>query len=157
MQTSREMLVAEARTGAGFDAVLAYGPVLVLALVFGTLIFATGQVVQQGLVDFLIVTVLLGGGAAWMTGRADASTWGKPVELVFHLALLTLAVRFFHYALFEAHLRALQYLAVDALVIFSLGILGWRSTRASLMTRQYGWLYERTGPLTWKLRDEHGL
>ena len=37
-------------------------------------------------------------------------------------------------------------------VLFLLAGLGFRLTRARQMAGQYGWLFERTGPLTWRER-----
>src|SRR4051812_33894120 len=47
---------------------------------------------------FLLVTCLMGGWAAWMTGRAVALTWGPYWQCVLYLALLAWAVRFIHFA-----------------------------------------------------------
>ncbi|MGE3870883.1 MAG: DUF6867 family protein, partial [Pseudorhodoplanes sp.] len=49
--------------------------------------------------QFLFITVLLGGWAAWMTGRASAQTWRPPSSLVIYLLALGVAVRFIHHAL----------------------------------------------------------
>jgi hypothetical protein len=99
---------------------------------------------------FGFVTVLMGGWAAWMTGRAMAITWQPYGLLVVYLLLLAAAVRFIHFALFEGTLLSPQYYLVDAAVILAIGSLGFRFTRARQMATQYRWLYERTGPLTWR-------
>ena len=101
---------------------------------------------------FALVTVILGGWAAWMTGRACALTWRPTWRTILFLLLLTAAVRFIHYALFEGTLLSLHYYLVDAVVVVGIGLLGFRYTRARQMTTQYRWLYERTGPLTWRER-----
>src|SRR3954464_15997684 len=125
---------------------------------------------------FLRVTCLMGGWAAWMTGRAVALTWGpywhdglylrlragagRAVALtwgpywqcVLYLLLLARAVRFIHFALFNGTLHSLHYYLVDAFVIGVIGSIGYRFVRARQMTSQYRWLYERTGPLTWRKR-----
>lgn len=101
---------------------------------------------------FLLVTCLMGGWAAWMTGRAIAITWRPYGQAVLALAVLAWAVRFIHYALFEGTLASLHYYVADAVVILAIGSLGYRVTRARQMTTQYRWLYERTGPLTWRDR-----
>jgi uncharacterized protein DUF6867 len=102
---------------------------------------------------FLLVTCLMGGWAAWMTGRAVALTWAPYWQCALYLALLGCAVRFIHYALFAGTLLSPQYYAVDALVLILIGSTGYRLTRARQMTTQYRWLYERTGPLTWRERQ----
>lgn len=101
---------------------------------------------------FLLVTCLMGGWAAWMTGRAVAITWGPYWQCILYLALMAGAVRFIHYALFQGTLLSLHYYLVDALVIIAIGSVGYRFIRARQMATQYRWLYERTGPLTWRER-----
>jgi hypothetical protein len=111
-----------------------------------------GIVYQTNIIDFLLVTVFLGGGAAYLVGRAMASTWAPILLLVVYTALLTAAVRFIHYALFHGTLLSLHYFAVDVVILGILAALGYRITRAGQMTTQYGWLYRRSGPLTWRRR-----
>jgi hypothetical protein len=99
---------------------------------------------------FVLVTVLMGGWAAWMTGRAMALSWQPYLLGVGYLLILAVAVRFFHYALFGGTLLSIHYYLVDAAVIVTIGSMGFRRTRARQMARQYRWLYERAGPLTWR-------
>ena len=101
---------------------------------------------------FALITVLMGGWAAWMTGRAIAITWRPYWSLVAYLLLLAGVVRFIHYALFEGTLLSLQYYIVDAVVVLLIGSLGFRYYRARQMTTQYRWMYERTGPFSWRER-----
>ncbi|ARQ01170.1 DUF6867 family protein [Pseudorhodoplanes sinuspersici] len=98
---------------------------------------------------FLLVTIFLGGGAAFLSGRAIAGTW-RPSWQVF-LAALALggAVRFFHFALFGGTLLAPYYYAVDTLFCLLFGLWGYRMTRAGQMAEQYGWIYRRAGLLNW--------
>jgi hypothetical protein len=103
---------------------------------------------------FALVTVVMGGWAAWMTGRAMAVTWQPYLLGVAYFLLLAAAVRFIHYALFGGTLLSLHYYVVDALVLVALGSLGFRYTRARQMARQYRWLYERSGPLTWREKGQ---
>ena len=102
--------------------------------------------------QILLVTGAIGGGAAWLTGRAIAQTWRPYWHLVAYIALLGAAVRFVHFALFEADLLApLSYL-VDTLFFLAVGSLAFRVTRTAQMVTQYPWLYERFGPLRWRDR-----
>jgi hypothetical protein len=101
---------------------------------------------------FLLVTVLLGGWLAWMTGRACAETWRGVPETVAYLLILGMAVRFAHFALFHGTLFSLRYYVVDTLVTGAIGLMAWRATRARQMATQYWWLYERDGPFSWKER-----
>ena len=115
-----------------------------------------GVFYQTNIVDFLLVTVFLGGGAAYLVGRAIASTWVPIRLLVVYTILLTAAVRFIHYALFHGTLLSLQYFVVDLVILAVLAALGYRVTRAGQMTSQYGWLYQRVGPLAWRRRSPPG-
>ena len=105
---------------------------------------------------FLLVTVFLGGGAAWLSGRAVALTWRPYWQVLGYMLLLACAVRFLHYALFEGTLLTAQYYAVDLGVLCILGSIGFRLTRAKQMTSQYPWLYEPAGPFGWRDRRANG-
>jgi|SRR5580658_2122925 hypothetical protein len=94
----------------------------------------------DGLRSFVLVTVLLGGGAAWLTGRAIAQTWRPRWSVVAYMLILGLAVRFFHYALFSGTLLSLHYYAVDTVILILMATLGFRATREAQMARQYGFL-----------------
>ena len=103
---------------------------------------------------FLLVTVLLGGGGAWLAGRAIAQTWRPWWHVAGYMLLLAAAVRFLHFALFEGTLLSLHYYLVDAAVCLIVGFLGFRVTRARQMAAQYGWLYARSGFLTAARKSE---
>jgi hypothetical protein len=107
---------------------------------------------EGGPVDFIVVTAFLGGGAAYLTGRAVALTWRPVGYLLTYLFLLSAAVRFIHFALFEGTLLSLQFYLVDVVVLLCFGGLGYQLTRARQMAGQYAWLYERSGPLSWRPR-----
>ncbi len=115
-----------------------------------------GVIYQTNIVDFLLVTVFLGGGAAYLVGRAIALAWAPKRLLVVYTVLLSAAVRFIHYALFHGTLLSLQYFVVDLVVLAVLTALGYRITRAGQMASQYGWLYRRVGPLGWRRRSPAG-
>lgn len=101
---------------------------------------------------FILVTVIMGGWGAWMTGRACAQTWRPVPILIVYLAILTCAVRFIHFALFQGTLISPQYYLVDLVVILVIGSLGYRMTRAEQMVTKYGWMFEASGPLGWKAK-----
>lgn len=101
---------------------------------------------------FLLVTVIMGGWAAWRTGRALAGGW-KPVwMLVPYMMLLGMAVRFIHFALFEGTLLSPRYYLVDTAVVLTAAWFGWRRQRADTMARQYAFAFEKASPLTWRRR-----
>lgn len=89
---------------------------------------------------FLLVTVALGGGAAWMTGRAVAVTWKSTGALVFYVFLLTLAIRFIHFALFDGALLSIVGFLRDLLVTLGIAFLALKVTRGMQMKTQYGFI-----------------
>ena len=99
---------------------------------------------------FLFLTVFLGGGAAILMGRNFATNWRSVVAVAVAGLGLALGVRFLHFALFEQTLLTITGFIADAVVTIGLGLVGFRWRRAEQMTTQYFWLYERTGPLTWR-------
>ena len=101
---------------------------------------------------FLVLTVIIGGGAAFLAGRGLAWSWKPFWRVYFYMALLAAAVRFFHYALFDGNLLSLYYYLVTYAVMLAAGVLGFRAMRTTQMVTQYRWLYERTSPLTWRDR-----
>ena len=109
---------------------------------------------EHSLGVFLLVTVFLGGGAAWLAGRAVAATWRPWWHIVFYMMLLTLAVRFLHYALFDSIFLSLYYYVVDYAVCLSFGLLGFRFMRATQMVTRYRWMNERTGRFSWRSRSK---
>src|SRR5262245_38499326 len=94
---------------------------------------------------FLLVTVILGGGAAWMAGRAVAIAWSRWWLVVCYALLIGLAVRFIHFALFDATLLSPHYSTVDALVALAFAFAGFRVTRRRQMARQYGFVRDPQG------------
>lgn len=101
----------------------------------------------NGLWIFLIVTVILGGLAAFATGRALAQTW-RPVWMVpLATALLTCAVRFIHYAVFGEVLLSTLNFVVDMLVVTASALLAYRRARTEQMAEQYPWLTAAACPV----------
>ncbi|MFT4078407.1 DUF6867 family protein [Rhodomicrobium sp.] len=110
---------------------------------------------------FLFVTVLAGGGAAYMIGRAAARGWNPIWQAGLQVMLLTAAVRFLHWGLFagatleswrqsQGSLLSLHYYLVDAVVLLVFAAIGFSRQRTVQMLRQYGWLAVETSPLTWR-------
>ena len=98
--------------------------------------------------EFLFVTLILGGGGAWMIGRSTALTWSGWGLLALYLVLLALAVRFIHFALFNGTFllppasfgTGLYYGIVDYIVLFAIAAAGRIFVRNRQMERQYGFL-----------------
>jgi hypothetical protein len=110
----------------------------------------------EAIADFLLVTLILGGAAAYLVGRSMAITWRPLPMLLVYVLLLCCAVRFIHFALFGGVLLAPGLFVIDAVVLTAIAWLGYRITRAGQMANQYPWLYTRTGPLTWRAKDGSG-
>ena len=68
--------------------------------------------------------------------------------------LLALAVRFLHYALFDAAFLSLHYYAIDYTVFLAFGLIGFRLMRVRQMVSRYGWINQRAGIWRWRRRDE---
>jgi hypothetical protein len=108
---------------------------------------------ERSLGIFLLVTVAMGGGAAYLAGRAIAATWRPWWHVIGFMALLALAVRFMHFALFNATMLSVHYYVVDAVVCLAFGFLGFRLTRVRQMVNRYSWLHERAGLFGWRRRE----
>ena len=109
---------------------------------------------EESWLQIALVTGVLGGGAAFLAGRAIAGTWRPFWHVLVYMAMLGAAVRFVHFALFEGTLLSPASYACDTLYLIVIGSLGWRMTRAAQMATQYYWLYERTSPLTWRQKPD---
>ena len=120
---------------------------------------------EENIGVFLILTVILGGGAAYLTGRAMALTWRPAWMGMAYMTILGCAVRFFRYALFEGSFFfyltndgylypgiGFYYYLVDLVVLMGFAWLGYRVTRSGQMATQYAWIYARSGPLFWRPR-----
>jgi hypothetical protein len=104
----------------------------------------------------ILVTGILGCGAAWLSGRATATTWRPPWQVAVNALLLGAAARFIHFALFQGNLLSLTSFAADVGLFLIVGLVAWRGTRTTQMVRQYPWLYARSGPLSWReIRQEN--
>ena len=112
-----------------------------------------GVIWEVGITDFILVTILLGGGAAYMTGRAVANSWEPVLRAVAWMIPLTAAVRFIHFALFHGTLLTPHYYLVDFVVLAAVAVFGHRVTRVRQMTHRYGWAVEPSGFLSWRLRS----
>ena len=102
---------------------------------------------------FIAITVVVAGGAAWMTGQAIAGNWRPAWQLVPYTLLLGVSDRFLTYALFDGEILSTTGYAIDTVVIGFIAAVAFRVTRVRRMTAQYPWLYVPHTPLTWRERD----
>jgi hypothetical protein len=103
---------------------------------------------------FFLVTIILGGGAAALAGRAIAMTWRPWWQVAGYSLILGGAVRFFHYSLFGGTLLSLHYYLVDSIFCLAFGYLGFRTARVTQMLRHYSWLHEPGGLMRWRRRPQ---
>jgi len=99
---------------------------------------------------FALVTVILGGGAAALAGRAIAQTWRPAWQMAAYALILGAAVRFIHFSLFGGTLLSAHYYLVDSAFCVAFGFIGFRMTRIAQMVQHYRWLYEPYGPARWR-------
>jgi hypothetical protein len=104
----------------------------------------------SGWIQFVVFTLILGCGAAFLAGRALASGWESLGLLVFYMVLFTFGLRFLDYALFESNMFSLKYYVTHGLLVLAAALLGYRLKRVSQMITQYPWLYEKSGAFGWK-------
>ena len=112
-----------------------------------------GVLYENSIYAFLFFTVILGGGAAFQTGRAVAQTWQSIWQLIPYVLLLTFTIRFLYYAVLEQTLLSLHYFAIDFVVLLIAGVIGWQLRRARQMTTQYRWLYAPASPFGWRAKS----
>ncbi|MCC7272528.1 MAG: hypothetical protein IT561_07660 [Alphaproteobacteria bacterium] len=100
---------------------------------------------------FLGLTVVLFGGAAFLTGQALAQTWRPWWQAVPSAILLGLGDLFLAFTLFGGEPSVVGYL-VHTLVLLAIMLLAWRITQVHRMVTQYPWIYERAGLFAWRER-----
>ena len=101
---------------------------------------------------FVFFTIILGGLGGIATGRAFAGTWRSIAVMPLALLIMAAAVRFLHYALAGEDLLSAQFYVVSLVVVVAGSAYGFRSRRAEQMTRQYPWIFSKSGPLGWSER-----
>jgi hypothetical protein len=104
----------------------------------------------NGLWVFFLLTMVIGGSAAWISGKTIAQTWRPFWQVPVYMILLTGAVRFLHYALFAEPLLPLRNWVVDLAVLMAAATLGYKRMRALQISTQYFWLFEPKGLLGWR-------
>jgi hypothetical protein len=113
-----------------------------------------GLIIEKGIWPFILVTILIGGWTAWRTGKGVAEGWGQVVpHLLIYTALLGIGVRFINFALYGGAMFSLYYFIVNTLILLVFSLLGFRFTRTKQMSTKYYWLYEKTGPFSWKKKS----
>src|ERR1700761_4868589 len=99
----------------------------------------------EDILQVVLLTGVIGGGAASLSGRAIARAWQPSWHMAVAAFLLGAAARFFHFALFDGELWSRPSYACDTAIFIIVGMLAWRATRARQMVQQYPWLYAHSG------------
>lgn len=98
------------------------------------------------------ITFVLGGGCAWMTGRALALNWRPLWQLVIYAMLLGVADRFLVFALFGGGLLSPSGYLADTAMLVVIAFMAFYFARARQMVRQYPWEYRRSWLLFYRRR-----
>jgi hypothetical protein len=101
---------------------------------------------------FLVLTCLLGGAAAFATGRAIALTWRPFWQGLTYMIPLTAGVRFLHYALFDEEILAIAPGMLAFVILLTVAAIAFRKVQARQMARQYPFAYGAAGPFAWGAR-----
>lgn len=102
---------------------------------------------------FVFLTGILGGAAAWSTGRAVAQMWSSRLLVAGYVVLLAGGVRFLHYALYQGEFLGVGRFLLDAITLLAVALTSYHLARAQQMTERYPWLFERTGLFSWRDRE----
>ena len=86
---------------------------------------------------FFLVSVIMGGSTAYVSGHAIADTWRPFWQVIIYALMIGLAVRFIHFALFQEVLLSAGNYLIDCVVLMLASIVGYVSTRKRQMKRQY--------------------
>ena len=107
-------------------------------------------ILGSNFVIFFAITIVIMGFASFMAGQALATTWRPIWQLIPYGILLGAADRFLSWALFGGSLFAPIPYLVNMVVLLVICLLAFRLTTVRKMVTQYPWVYERTGPFTWR-------
>lgn len=102
---------------------------------------------------FIAMTLVVVGFAAFMTGQGLANTWRPWWQILPYGILLGCVDRFLTWGLFGGKLILLTGYVVNTLVILAITAFAYRLTQVGRMVTQYPWLYERSGPLSYRRKD----
>ncbi|QRM56515.1 DUF6867 family protein [Sinorhizobium sp. BG8] len=105
---------------------------------------------EASFLQFLFISIIMGGWTAWRTGKACAENWQSFGRLFVYVLLLGVAIRFIHHALFEGSMLTFQYYFVDTVILLLFATAGYRFYRTRQMTNIYYWLYEKASPFSWR-------
>lgn len=106
----------------------------------------------SSILTFMVLTVVIAGGASILMGQAVANTWRPAWQLLPYSLLLQLFERFLAWSLLDADWESLGGQVASFAVILGFSFLSYRVTLTSKMVNQYPWIYERASPVAWRER-----
>ena len=98
---------------------------------------------------YFAVTVVVFGGAAFLTGRALAQNWRPAWQILPAAALLAAGDRFLLHTLYGAEFAGFVGFSIAVAILAAIAAIAYYFIRAHRMVQQYPWLYERRGPFGW--------
>lgn len=101
---------------------------------------------------FFGLTVVLMGGAGYLTGQASAGNWHPVWQPLLYCLLLGAADRFLIFALFQGPLLSITGYLLDTAVITVACLVAFWLRRVNKIVTQYPWLYERAGLWSYRAR-----
>jgi hypothetical protein len=105
---------------------------------------------EPSILQFALITCIIGGWAAWRTGKSVADGWQTYTTVVIYTLLLGVGIRFVHHALFNGTMFTFQYYVVDTIILLLFSTAGFRFYRTRQMVTSYYWLYEKASAFSWK-------
>jgi branched-chain amino acid transport system ATP-binding protein len=99
---------------------------------------------------YVMLTCVLFGLTAFLTGQAVAEKWLSAWALVPAALGLAVGARFLTFALFNSPLLHLPGFLAQFVYLLAVAFVAWRLTLAYRMVAQYPWLYERAGLFSWR-------
>ena len=118
--------------------------------------FRIDEILGTDLPVFIGLTIVLFGGAAFLTGQALAGGWKGPWIGIFYCALMAFSDQFLVYGLFDGDGTRISGFVLDWIYLSAVFLFAYRLTQARKMVTQYPWLYVRSGLFGWRKRAPTG-
>lgn len=108
------------------------------------------QAILSKSVPVFVILSLVFGLCSWLAGQAAARGWRSIKVALGYAVLIALADRFLLFALRGASLLDPTGFAIAIVMFLAVAALAFRWNQVDMMVSQYPWLYERSGPLSWR-------
>ena len=111
----------------------------------------TAEAILSKSVPVFVILAIVFGLCSWLAGQAAARGWRSMAVAIAYSVLIALADRFLLFALRDASLLDPVGFALALVMFASIAALAFRWNQVDMMVSQYPWLYERAGPLAWRV------